>query len=288
MDECSIIKCLKKRRVIVSILVFFQTLIFLTSILDLFSPSVVYADVSGSNTGVTSMNIKFNDKHTEATLGYTMGYVPVLNVTMGSQLSSYDFTILDCNGNVLVKSIFQGELPTESSRYPLTIRINPISSAPTWYMNVKITFKEEAQALDEVISKMDMLSDKLDKLKEKLQSIFDTLASMRSTLESLNDFLSNPAYLNSGLDELNNSINNLSNKRVINNSSNASNLQNLNASGGSDGFSCFFDYMGIHIQLLDFSAISSQLGAIRALLTAMLWIEFAVFCIRIVLPHFKV
>lgn len=280
MGKCSVKKILIKMRVV------FITLAFLLiSVIN----TVAYADVSGSDTGVTSMNMKFTDSNRENTLGYVSGYVPVLNVTMGSQLDSYFFQVLDCNGNIIYNSLFQGQILAVSEQYPLTVRIVPTPSADTWYMNVKITFKEEAQALDEVLSKMDTLASKLDELREKLKGIQDTLSDTLNTLNSLNDFLSNPAYLEKGMNDLNNSVNNLSNKSIVSDvGSTQGKLSNLSAGGGDSDFVIPFDYAGIKINCLDFSAILNYLSSIRSLLVAMIWIEFAVFCIRIIVPKFKV
>lgn len=279
MGKCCLVKILIKLRVV------FITLAFLLIFFDI----KAYADVSGSSTGVTSMNMKFTDSKRENTLGYTSGYIPVLNVSMGSQLNSYFFQVLDCNGNVLYHSLFQGQILADESQYPLTIRIVPTPSADTWYMNCKITFVEQAQALDEVISKMDTLASKLDELREKLKGIQDTLSDTLNTLNSLNDFLSNPAYLEKGMNDLNNSVNNLSNKSIVSDvGSTQGKLSNLSAGGGDSDFVIPFDYAGIKINCLDFSAILNYLSSIRSLLVAMIWIEFAVFCIRIIVPKFKV
>lgn len=279
MGKCSVKKILIKMRVV------FITLAFLLILID----TNAYADVSGSSTGVTSMNMKFSFSKRENTLGYTSGYIPVLNVSMGSQLNSYFFQVLDCNGNVLYHSLFQGQILADESQYPLTIRIVPTPSADTWYMNCKITFVEQAQALDEVISKMDTLASKLDELREKLKGIQDTLSDTLNTLNSLNDFLSNPAYLEKGMNDLNNSVNNLSNKSIVSDvGSTQGKLSNLSAGGGDSDFVIPFDYAGIKINCLDFSAILNYLSSIRSLLVAMIWIEFAVFCIRIIVPKFKV
>lgn len=282
MGKCSLKKILIKMRVVV------YTLAFLLIFINV--NTYTYADVSGSDTGVTSMSMKFTDSNMENTLGYVSGYVPVLNVTMGSQLNSYFFQVLDCNGNIIYNSLFQGQILAVEEQYPLTIRIVPSPSAGTWYMNVKITFKEEAQALDEVLNKMDTLSSKLDELREKLKGIHDTLSDTLNTLNSLNDFLSNPVYLENGMNDLKNSVDNLSSKSIVNDSgSTQSKLNDLSSSGGADSdFNIPFDYMGIKINCLDFSAILNYLSSIRSLLVATIWIEFAVFCIRIIVPKFKV
>lgn len=281
MGKCSIKKLTKLR-------VVFLTLAFLL-ILYTNNYNFAYADVSGSTTGVTSMNMKFTDSVREGQLGYVSGYIPVLNVTMGSQLDSYYFVVEDCNGNTIYNSLFQGQILAEESQYPLTIRIVPTPSADTWYMNVKITFKEEAEALDEVITKMDTLASKLDELREKLKSIQDTLSNTLNTLNHLDDFLSNPAYLELGMNDLKNSVDNLSSKNIVNDAgSTQSKLNDLSSGGGDSDFNIPFDYMGIKINCLDFSAILNYLSSIRSLLVATIWIEFAVFCIRIIVPKFKV
>lgn len=230
-----------------------------------------------------TQNIIFSSGHTENVIGYYTGMVPNLNVTFKTGVTSFNLVIYDKDGNCVDPSFFQGQLPVDKNLYPLTIKCNATEYESNWSIRCSIEYKPIEQALEEYTSR-------LDKLAELLKNLKDKLADISNTLNSMNDFLSNPKYLDDGFKDLENSVMNLTNTNPVADAGNTANMfkNGLTGTGGSASFEAFYDYMGIKINVLDFTAIKPYLGTARNIMKAMLWIEFAIFCLRIVVPKFKV
>lgn len=230
-----------------------------------------------------TQNIIFSSDHKENIVGYYDGKVPSLNVTLKNGVTSFNLVVYDKNNNVINPSFFQGELPVDKNLYPLKIVCNPQQYESNWSIRCSVTYKDIADDLEEKLKKMDKMIKLLNELKDKL-------AEMNNTLSSLNDFLSNPKYLEEGLQDLEDSVMALTQLNPVADAGNTANMfkGGLTGTSGNANFEAMFDYMGIKVNLMNFSAIASCLGSIRNLLKAMIWIEFAVFCLKIVVPKFKV
>lgn len=269
MDEFNI-KCSQNKRVLFYILAFLITFI----IVQFHSFSVSALD---------TQNIIFSEDHRENVIAYVSDKVPSLSITMKTGVTSFNMIVYDRNGNVLEPSFFQGKLPVDEALYPIKIVCSPQEYESNWSVRCSVTYQDVDKALEEYLSRMDRMTELLKNLKDKM-------SEMQGLLNSMNDFLSNPKYLEDGLQDLEDSVMALTNANPVVDAGNTSNMfkGGLTGTAGGTVGDAMFDYMGIKVNLLNFSAIEGSLATIRNLLKAIIWIEFAVFCLKIVVPKFKV
>lgn len=254
----------KKKTQVILLLVFFLNLPFLEAF------------------ALESQPIIFTKSNTSNTIGYMPNKQGIFVISMTTGVSSVYFDILDKNGNVVKGGVYQTDLPLNENLYPLTIKVNASTIVDDNFMVRSYIEYSDIDNTGAILDGLDTLGNKLDSIKDKIQGVLDKLYE-------LNDFLSNPAYLQSGIDNLENSINNI--KTPISDTQHSQEaLSGLgtNLSGGEFSFKVPLTIGGQTYNAFDLSAFSSQLNVINSIMISILWIEFAVFCIRIVVPKFKV
>lgn len=239
-----------------------------------------------------AQTVTFTQNFEEQTIGYQEGSVPSITVTRTTGTSSFNFDIYDCNDNLVKEGFFQGQLPKlDEDLYPFRIKINAHYS-DSYMVECKISYGSDTGEIEDLIKLLDgHLMDKLDQLKAKLQELKNVLDGILSDFEKLNDYLSNPAYLNNGVNDVKNAVNHLSKNPVSDAGQTAGTLSGLNGTGGSSGdFEVPLQIPGtsINVNAFNIDALSSQLGLIKNIMKSIIWIEFAVFCIRVVVPKFKI
>jgi hypothetical protein len=226
--------------------------------------------------------ITFSKNREEQTIGFINGSLGSVSVSRTTGTSSFNFDIYDCNDNLIKSGFFQGQLPKDEKLYPLRIKINA-NASDDYMVECKITYVADTGNIENLIKMLDGdLLKKLDELKQKLDGILEDL-------RKINDYLSNPAYLNKGVDDMKNAVNHLSKNPVSDVNSTASTLGGLTGgSGGSGDFEIPLEIGGQKFNAFNVDALSGQLELIKGLMKSIIWIEFAVFCIRVVVPKFKV
>lgn len=237
---------------------------------------------------ITDGSMIFDENRTEQTISYVDKNIGTLALVRNSGIASYNFDIYDFQGNLVKMGFFEGELPKDKMLYPLTFKINANTTENHFFLQVKVVYTEDNSALDNIADLIKALDDdllnKLDQLKSKLDGIATKLAE-------INDYLSNPAYLQVGLDNMDKAIDKVTTNPLVDMGSAVTTLGGISGSsggGGSSGFEIPLKIGDTSFNAFDISALGSQLSIIRDLMKAIIWIEFAVFCIRVVVPKFKV
>ena len=232
---------------------------------------------------LTTQNLYFYKDVMENNISSYTGKVPNFVISSTSGISSISFDILDKNNNVVKSGFYQGELPSDDSIYPLKVVAKPVVTNSNWNIRVSVTY-EDSTDLSGIEGLLKSMGNLLDSIKNKLNDILNSL-------KQIDDYLSNPARLDHGLNDLKNSVDNLSKNPVSDVASTQNTLSSIgvgSSSGGGGTFNIPVTIGGQTFNALDFSALNGHLKTIRALMSAILWIEFSVFCIKIVVPKFKV
>lgn len=228
----------------------------------------------------------------------TLSYMGSDNISLELELVSGNvenrtIKILDKNKNVIQSFWGNRTFNIKEELYPLTFVLEnqtsknfevryKISTSSSSSNNGILDFLSELKGSFE-----DLLSKLINLLDDLLNAIIDRLNTIIDKLNYLIDYLTNVEYLKNSIDNLKDSIDNLNNKFTPSNSV-ISNLNNLGSATDSlDTISVSFPGLGT-FTVFDLSYFSSIIKIIRDLLSAIMWIEFAIFCIRIVVPKFKV
>lgn len=235
----------------------------------------------------SSTNLIFNSSNLNRALSY-MGSDNIsleLELVTGN-VENRTVKILDKNKNVIESFWGNRTFNIKKELYPLTFVLENQTST-----NFEVRYKISTSSSSSDNKILDFLSglkgsveDLLDNL---LNIIIDKLNTIIDKFNYLIDYLTNVEYLKNSIDNLKNSIDNLNNKFTPSNSV-ISNLNSLGSATDSlDTISVSFPGLGT-FTVFDLSYFSSIIKIIRDLLSAIMWIEFAIFCIRIVVPKFKV
>lgn len=228
----------------------------------------------------------------------TLSYMGSDNISLELELVSGNvenrtIKILDKNKNVIQSFWGNRNFNIKEELYPLTFVLEnqtsknfevryKISTSSSSSNNGILDFLSELKGSFE-----DLLSKLINLLDDLLNAIIDRLNTIIDKLNYLIDYLTNVDYLKNSIDNLKDSIDNLNNKFTPN-SSVIGSLDSLGSSTESlDTISLSFPGIGT-FTVFDLSYFSSIIKIIRDLLSAIMWVEFAVFCIRIVVPKFKV
>lgn len=228
----------------------------------------------------------------------TLSYMGSDNISLELELVSGNvenrtIKILDKNKNVIQSFWGNRNFNIKEELYPLTFVLEnqtsknfevryKISTSSSSSNNGILDFLSELKGSFE-----DLLSKLINLLDDLLNAIIDRLNTIIDKLNYLIDYLTNVDYLKDSIDNLKDSIDNLNNKFTPN-SSVIGSLDSLGSSTESlDTISLSFPGIGT-FTVFDLSYFSSIIKIIRDLLSAIMWVEFAVFCIRIVVPKFKV
>lgn len=228
----------------------------------------------------------------------TLSYMGSDNISLELELVSGNvenrtIKILDKNKNVIQSFWGNRTFNIKEELYPLTFVLEnqtsknfevryKISTSSSSSNNGILDFLSELKGSFE-----DLLSKLINLLDDLLNAIIDRLNTIIDKLNYLIDYLTNVDYLKDSIDNLKDSIDNLNNKFTPSNSVIGS-LESLgNGNESLDSIVVNFPGLGA-INVFDLSYFSSIIRIIRDLLSAIMWIEFAIFCIRIVVPKFKV
>ena len=261
---------------------------FLTLVLNFTFNIFAYASSSSST------KLIFNSSN----LIRTLSYMGSDNISLELELVSGNvenrtIKILDKNKNVIQSFWGNRTFNIKEELYPLTFVLEnqnsknfevryKISTSSSSSNNGILDFLSELKGSFE-----DLLSKLINLLDDLLNAIIDRLNTIIDKLNYLIDYLTNVDYLKNSIDNLKDSIDNLNNKFTPN-SSVIGSLDSLGSSTESlDTISLSFPGIGT-FTVFDLSYFSSIIKIIRDLLSAIMWVEFAVFCIRIVVPKFKV
>lgn len=259
---------------------------FLTLVLNFTFNIFVYAS--------SSTNLIFNSSN----LSRTLSYMGSDNISLELELVSGNvknrtIKILDKNKNVIQSFWGNRTFNIKEELYPLTFVLENQTST-NFEVRYKISTSSSSSdnGILDFLSELkgsveDLLSKLINLLDNLLNIIIDRLNTIIDKLNYLIDYLTNVDYLKNSIDNLKDSIDNLNNKFTPNNSV-ISSLDNLGSGTESlDTISLSFPGIGT-FTVFDLSYFSSIIKIIRDLLSAIMWVEFAVFCIRIVVPKFKV
>lgn len=201
-------------------------------------------------------------------------------------MDSVAFDVYDCKGNK-IHSGTNGSIRMDKNYFPIKF-VARTNSTSDWRVTISITKTGGGGSQKDYSGVLEGISKKLSSILDKLSGISDLLDSILKKLKEIDDFLSNPKYLQKGLDDLKNSYENLENYSPVS-SSVVSGISSLG--GGGSGGSLSFNVEiipGYTINALDLSQLSGLISTIRKLMTAILWIELAMFFIRIFVPKLKV
>ena len=252
---------------------------FLTLVLNFTFNIFAYASSSSST------KLIFNSSN----LIRTLSYMGSDNISLELELVSGNvenrtIKILDKNKNVIQSFWGNRTFNIKEELYPLTFVLENQTSK-----NFEVRYKISTSSSSSNNGILDFLSELklINLLDDLLNAIIDRLNTIIDKLNYLIDYLTNVDYLKNSIDNLKDSIDNLNNKFTPN-SSVIGSLDSLGSSTESlDTISLSFPGIGT-FTVFDLSYFSSIIKIIRDLLSAIMWVEFAVFCIRIVVPKFKV
>lgn len=191
-------------------------------------------------------------------------------------IDSVVFDVYDVNGNK-IQSGTNGSIRMDKNYFPIKF-VARTQSTGDWRVTISIT---------KTVGQKDY-SGVLSGISDKLSGISDLLDSILSKLKDIDDYLSNPKYLENGLNDLKESTERLENYRPV--SSNVvSGVGSLGSISSGGGLSFNVEILpGYTINALDLSQFSGIISSIRMLMTSILWIELAMFFIRIFVPKLKV
>lgn len=114
----------------------------------------------------------------------------------------------------------------------------------------------------------------------------DILNQILEQLKKLNDFLSNKKYLEDGVGAVQDSMEKLENYSPV--KQNIGSLGSLGSSSSSlPKFDINFGKIGT-FNVFDLSKFADEISMIKKIMTAILWIELAMFFVRIFMPKLKV
>lgn len=247
--------------------------IFLLVLLTFDINIIAYADTLKN----PDFNLTFYKDLKEIEFGYVEGEKIDWDISMQTGvMDSIAFDVFDSKGNK-IHSGTSGSIRLDKNYFPIKF-VARTNSNNDWRVTISIYKTSSNTAPD------------LSGLEEKLSGISDLLSNILDKLKQLNDYLSNTDYLQDGINNLQESTERLTNYSPVS-SSVVSGLTSLGDSSGSGSGSLDFNVEiipGHTFNLLDFSELQGNISMIRQLMVAILWIELAMFFIRIFVPRFKV
>lgn len=271
--------------------------------LVLFSSQLVFADVplngsspitnsSATNSSATNStgsssstvyDLNFYDGVSSVVFGHVDGMDSFTYDTSVSGLSGFDILVFDNTGTQICEGL-KGSISVDKSKYPLTFKIVDITGAVNgWRVDVNISASSSSASTSSDYTGI------LNTINSSVNSVSSGISNIVSNLSKFEDFLDNPSYLQSGINDLSNSVSNMENISPINvANSSSSSLSSISVSTSSKPtFFITIPHVGT-FNVLDFSNISSVFPIIRNLMSAMLWIAFFIYLIRYFMPQFKV
>lgn len=191
-------------------------------------------------------------------------------------MDSIVFDVYDVNGNK-IQSGTNGSIRMDKNYFPIKF-VARTESTGDWRVTISII---------KTVGEKDY-TGVLGGISDKLTGISDLLDSILGKLKDIDDYLSNPAYLENGLNDLKDSTERLENYSPV--SSNVvSGVGSLGSISSGGGLSFNVEILpGYTINALDLSQFSGIISSIRMLMTSILWIELSMFFIRIFVPKLKV
>ena len=270
-DKTMVSKCLKRKKH-AKFCMFF---LIINLCLNIFS---VY--VHASSTILTfTQDVK---KHTIGYMGEDTIYITLESI-VGSVVNR-SIVVKNNSGNIIIMG-YDNSINLKSDQYPLTVEFD--GNTKDYYVRFKVSTEKNKNDNDNSNNNDHNNTGSSGKdYSSFLDRIIDLLENIKNGVNKIVDYMTNTQQLQNSIDNLKNSIDNLNNK-FIPNSSVTGGLGTL-GSTSTDFTGLEVDLGFTKINALDLSAMNGILQEIRILMKAIIWVEFAMFCIKIVVPKFKV
>lgn len=218
-------------------------------------------------------------KHQIGYMGEDTIYITLESI-VGSVVNR-SIVVKNNSGNIIIMG-YDNSINLKSDQYPLTVEFD--GNTKDYYVRFKVSTEKDKSDSDNSNSNNTGSTGK--DYSSFLDRITGLLEDIKSGVNKIVDYMTNTQQLQNSIDNLKNSIDNLNNK-FIPNSSVTGGLGSLGSSSA--------DFSGVEVDLgftkinaLDLSAMNNILQEVRILMKAIIWVEFAMFCIKIVVPKFKV
>lgn len=218
-------------------------------------------------------------KHQIGYMGEDTIYITLESI-VGSVVNR-SIVVKNNSGNIIIMG-YDNSINLKSDQYPLTVEFD--GNTKDYYVRFKVSTEKDKSDSDNSNSNNTGSTGK--DYSSFLDRITGLLEDIKSGVNKIVDYMTNTQQLQNSIDNLKNSIDNLNNKFIPNGS--------VTGGLGTLG-STSTDFSGVEVDLgftkinaLDLSAMNGILQEIRILMKAIIWVEFAMFCIKIVVPKFKV
>ena len=218
-------------------------------------------------------------KHQIGYMGEDTIYITLESI-VGSVVNR-SIVVKNNNGNIIIMG-YDNSINLRADQYPLTVEFD--GNTKDYYVRFKVSTEKDKN--DSNNSDNNNTGSSGKDYSSFLDKIVGLLEDIKSGVNKIVDYMTNTEQLKNSIDNLKNSIDNLNNK-FIPNSSVTGGLGSLGSSSA--------DFSGVEVDLgftkinaLDLSAMNNILQEVRILMKAIIWVEFAMFCIKIVVPKFKV
>ena len=219
-------------------------------------------------------------KHTIGYMGEDTIYITLESI-VGSVVNR-SIVVKNKDGNLIILG-YDNSVNLKADQYPLSIEFD--GNTKDYYVRFKVSTEKDKSDSDNSNNNSNNSSGGKD-YSSFLDRITGLLEDIKNGVNKIVDYMTNTQQLQNSIDNLKNSIDNLNNK-FMPNSSITGGLGTLGSTSA--------DFSGLEVDLgftkinaLDLSAMSGILQEIRILMKAIIWVEFAMFCIKIVVPKFKV
>lgn len=241
--------------------------------------NIFSVDAHASSTILTfTQDVK---KHTIGYMGEDTIYITLESI-VGSVVNR-SIVIKNNVGNVIIMG-YDNSINLQADQYPLSVEFN--GNTKDYYVRFKVSTEKDKNDSDNSDNNNNNTGSSGKDYSSFLDRIIDLLENIKNGVNKIVDYMTNTQQLQNSIDNLKNSIDNLNNKFMPNNSITGG----LGTLGSSSS-----DFSGLEVDLgftkinaLDLSAMNGILQEIRILMKAIIWVEFAMFCIKIVVPKFKV
>ena len=219
-------------------------------------------------------------KHSIGYMGEDTIYITLESI-VGSVVNR-SIVVKNNSGNIIIMG-YDNSINLKANQYPLTIEFD--GNTKDYYVRFKVSTEKDKNDSNNSDNSNNTGSNGKD-YSSFLDRIIDLLENIKTGVNKIVDYMTNTQQLQNSIDNLKNSIDNLNNKFMPGNS--------VTGGLGTLG-STSTDFSGLEVDLgftkinaLDLSAMNGILQEIRILMQAIIWVEFAMFCIKIVVPKFKV
>lgn len=221
-------------------------------------------------------------KHTIGYMGEDTIYITLESI-VGSVVNR-SIIVKNKSGNLIILG-YDNSVNLKADQYPLSVEFD--GNTKDYYVRFKVsTEKDSKNDSDNSDNNNNNTGSSGKDYSNFLDKIIGLLEDIQTGVNKIVDYMVNTQQLQNSIDNLKNSIDNLNNK-FMPNSSVSGGLGTLGSSSA--------DFSGVEVDLgftkinaLDLSAMGGILQEIRVLMQAIIWVEFAMFCIKIVVPKFKV